>query len=162
MKIRFSAPFAIGVAVVAIAVTLIVYMKRGARVGLTGQVLKVRTLALDDNSSLAVLDFRINNPSDVNFVVRTVTVVLEDPKGNSTEGDTVSEVDAKRMFEQLPILGQKYSTTLVMRDRVDNHTTQDRMVSGRFSLPESALQSRKRLLVRIEEVDGQISEISEK
>ena len=162
MKLQFSAPFAIGIAVVAIAVSLIVYMKRGARVGLTGQVLKVRTLPLDENSSLAVLDFRFNNPSDVLFVVRTVTVVLEDRSGNPTEGDTISEVDANRMFDQLPLLGQKFSKTLVMRDRVEPHTSQDRMVSARFSLPESALESRKRLVVKIEEVDGQISEISEK
>ena len=162
MRERFPAAFGIGIALVAITVALIVYMKRGARVGLTGQIQKVRTVALDDNSSVAVLDFRMSNPSDVLFVVRTVTVLLEDRSGNRTEGDTISEVDAKRMFEQLPLLGQKYSDTLVMRDQVKTRTSQDRMVSARFSLPESALESRKRFLIRIEEVDGQISEISEK
>ena len=40
-------------------------------------MLKVRTAPLDETSSIAVVDFRFSNPSNVNFVVRTVTVVLE-------------------------------------------------------------------------------------
>src|SRR5262249_46449521 len=117
---------------------------------------------LDEKSSIAVLDFRLTNPSDVVFVVRTVTAVLEDKNGNRTEGQTISEMDAKRMFEQLPLLGQKYNETLLMRDKISSHASQDRMVSARFELPEERLTGRGRFLVKIEDVDGAISELSEK
>ncbi len=49
-----------------------------------------------------------------------------------------------------------------MRDKLPPHTSWDRMVAARFEVPESKLQARKRFLVRIEEVDGPVTEISEK
>jgi hypothetical protein len=136
-------------------------MQRGSRVGLTGKVLKLRTAPLDEKSSIVVLDFRFTNPSSYPFVVRTVTVLLEEKDGKSYEGDTVSEVDAKRLFEQMPLLGPKFNDTLVMRDKILPETSQDRMVAARFDAPESRLAARKRFVIRIEEVDGQITEISE-
>jgi hypothetical protein len=36
------------------------------------------------------------------------------------------------------------------------------MVAARFDAPESRLESRKRFLLRIEEVDGLVPEISER
>src|SRR5262249_36240713 len=140
----------------------ILLMQRGARVGLTGSVLKVRTAQLDDNSSVAVLDFRFSNPGNVTFMVRGVTVLMEEKDGKQYDGRTVSEMDAKRLFEGLPILGEKYTSTLVERDKIPGHSSQDRMVATRFDAPESRLGDRKRFLVRIEEVDGSVTELSER
>jgi hypothetical protein len=162
MQKNFAAAFAIGLGLIAVIVGGVLYMQRGARVGLAGSFLKVRTAPLDDNSSVAVIDFRFRNPGDVNFVVRSVTVVLEDANGNQVEGRTVSESDAKRLFEGIPLLGQKFNDTLVMRDKITARTAEDRMVAARFEVPEAKLEQRKRLLVRIEDVDGPITEISEK
>ena len=162
MSKTFLAAFGIGLVCIAIAVGGIFYMQRGAKVDLEGKVLKVRTLALDENSSLAVLDFRIVNASDYPFMVRTVTVVMEGPAGGPMEGDTVSEPDAKRVFASVPALGTKYNDTLIMNDRMAPHASWDRMVASRFNVPEDKLQSRKRFIVRVEEVDGKIVEIAEK
>ena len=162
MKNRFATAFGIGLAFVGIVVAGILFMQRNARVGLTGNVLKVRTAPLDENSSVVVVDFRLNNPGNVLFAVRSVTVTLEEKNGAQFEGRTISEVDAKRLFEGLPLLGQKFTDTLVERDRIRGHTSQDRMVAARFDAPDSRLDARQRFLVRIEEVDGQISEFSEK
>ena len=130
--------------------------------GLVGNIGKIRTVPLEDNSSVVVLDFHIQNPGNVLFAVRSVTVLLEEKDGKQYEGRTVSEMDAKRLFEGLPLLGQKFSDTLVERDRIPGHTAQDRMVAARFEAPESRLEARKRFLIRIEEVDGFVSELSEK
>ena len=162
MQKNFVTALAIGVGLIAVIVAGVLYMQRGARVGLAGSFLKVRTAPLDDYSSVAVIDFRFRNPGDVNFVVRTVTVVLEDANGNQVEGRTVSESDAKRLFEGIPLLGQKFNDTLVMRDKIPSHAAQDRMVAARFEVPEAKVEQRKRLLLRIEDVDGPITEISEK
>ena len=162
MKNQFVIAFGIGLACVGLVVAGVLLMQRGARIGLTGSVLKVRTAPLDDGSSVAVLDFRFSNPGNVLFVVRSVTVLLEEKDGKQYDGITVAEMDAKRLFEGIPLLGPKFTNTLVERDRIPGHTFQDRMVAARFDAPESRLDSRKRFLMRIEEVDGTISEISEK
>jgi hypothetical protein len=153
--------FAIGIAVIAVAVGSVFFMQRGAHLSLPGKVLKVRTAPLDDNSSIAVIDFRVTNPSDYNFMAKSVTIVLEDTSGNQTEGQTSSEMDAQRLFAGLPILGEKYNESLKQRDKVAPHATLDRMVAARFEVPESKLTARKRFLVRVEEVDGMVSEFAE-
>jgi hypothetical protein len=153
---------AVGAVVIAAAVAGVLYMQRGAHIDLPGKVLKVRMAPLDENSAVVVLDFRISNPADYPFVVRTVTVLSEDVAGNLAEGATVSETDARRMFELLPLLGAKYNDTLIMRDRVAPHSSQDRMVAARFEAPEAKLASRKRFVLRIEEVDGKVVEIPER
>src|SRR5262245_58239256 len=109
MNRTFAIAFVVGLALVAVAITGVLFMQRGARVGLTGQMLKVRTAVLDENSSIAVVDFRFANPSDVIFVVRTVSLIMEDPDGQKYEGKVISEMDAQRLFEGLPLLGQKFN-----------------------------------------------------
>src|SRR5690242_21547545 len=99
---KFTGPFGIGLAVIAIAVAGVFYMQRGAHVELKGSVLKVRTAALDENSALAVIDFRFVNPADVPFVVRTVDVTMEGKDGSTSQGLPISEVDTKRLFEYYP------------------------------------------------------------
>src|ERR1043166_6546022 len=129
MNRTFATTFAVGIALVAIAVTGILYMQRGARIGLMGQVLKVRTASLDANSAIAVIDFRFANPSNVKFVVRNVYVFMEEDDGKQYQGQVASEGDAKRLFDAVPLLGQKFNETLIIRDQVAPHSTADRMVA---------------------------------
>jgi hypothetical protein len=159
---RFALPLVIGLAVVAATVFGVMWMQWGAHVELKGEVLKVRTQALDDRSALAVIDFRFVNPADYAFIVRKVDVILEDPSGKTADGMTVSDADAKRVFEAYPLLGQKFNESLRVRDRVEAHQSQDRMIAARFELPVALLNGRKHLTVRVEDVDGPVSEIREK
>ena len=101
----------------------------------------MRTAPLDENSSIAVIDFRIANPSNILFEVRTVTVEMEDNQGKSYLGQSVSEMDAKRLFEALPVLGPKFNPTLIMRDRIGSHGSADRMIAARFQAPLSLLDA---------------------
>ncbi len=152
---------ALGIVVVAILVGVVMYVQRGAHLELKGSIQKVRTLALDEKSSLAVIDFRFVNVADYPFVVRKVDVTLENKKGDKLEGAAVSELDAKRLFEYYPSLGQKYNDTLLMRTKIGPRTSMDRMISARFEIPEVVLQDRKLLRIRVEDVDGAVSEIVE-
>ena len=153
----------VGLAVVAIAVMLVLHGQRGAHIDLNGKILKVRTASIEDNASLAVADFRVTNPADYPFVADKVTLILVDASGKRVEGDTISEIDAKRIFESMPLLGEKYNASLIKSGSVGAHQTVDRMTSARFEVPESAIQSRKNLILRIEEVDGRaVVEIPEK
>jgi hypothetical protein len=159
---QFLLTFGIGLVVIGIAVAGVLYMQRGAHVELKGAVLKVRTMGQEDNSSLAVVDFRFVNPSDYPFVVRSVDVTVTGADGQNHDSTPVSEVDAKRIFEYYPVLGQKFNATLVTRDKIPGRQSQDRMIVARFELPLAQLDARKNLKVRIEDVDGPVSELVEK
>ncbi len=158
---RDRTPMLAGIGVVVALVGGFLFWTRGAHVVLNGKIQKVRTREIESGSSLAVVDFRFVNPSDYPFVVRSVDLYVEGGDGKTAEGMIVSEVDAKRLFQAIPELGPKYNDTLKVRDKISSRQGEDRMISARFEIPESALQSRRRLWIRVEEVDGGVSEIKE-
>jgi hypothetical protein len=151
----------VGLVAVAIAVAWVLYIQRGAHIEPKGKILKVRTQALDNTSSVAVIDFRVANSSDYLIVVREVTVTLEDASGNPVDGMMVAEMDAQRLFQYYPLLGQKYNDTLKMRDRIPARQTLDRMIAARFEIPQAQLDARKKLTVRVDDVDGPFGELIE-
>lgn len=153
-------PVVAGLAAVAMVVAGVLYMQRGAHVELKGSVLKVRTQALDENSTAMVIDFRITNPSDYKFIVRRADVTIEDQQNRIAEAQPVAEMDAQRLFQYYPLLGQKFNDSLKVREQIQPRETQDRMLAVRFELPEKLVEARKKLTIRIEEVDGTVSEIS--
>jgi hypothetical protein len=148
--------------VVIAAIGIVWYLARGSHLELRGSILKVRTAPTDENSSVAVVDFRVNNVADYEFNVLNVKVVVEEKSGNKVEGMTVSEVDARHLFEVLPLLGQKYNDSLVVRNRLPPHATEDRMIAASFPIPESRLDMRQGIVLRVEEVEGNVSEIKGK
>jgi hypothetical protein len=156
-------PVALGGGLIAVVcmVGFVFYVQRGAHIELKGSVLKVRTQAMDENSSVAVVDFRFVNPSNYPFVVQEVDVSIVDKDGKTVEGMQVSELDARRLFEYYPALGQKFNDSLVMRDKIPGRASMDRMIVSRFEAPESALESRRYLKVRIVDVDGPEAELRE-
>jgi hypothetical protein len=159
--IKLAPFFAIGLVVVALVLAWIMFAQRGAQMQLNGSILKVRTLALDDKSAAAILDFRVANLSDYKFVVRQADTTLVDQSGNTLEGAPISEMDARRLFEYFPILGQKYNDSLIVRTKIAPHQSMDRMLAVRFEVPEQQLQARKQLRIRIEDLDGPVVELVE-
>jgi hypothetical protein len=150
-----------GIAVASAIVGVLLYWNRGAHIELKGSILKVRTLATDPSSTVLFADFRFVNPADYPFVVRKVEVTLEDSSGKLIEGMDVSDVDAKRLFEYFPTLGQKYNPSLLMNARIAPRQSLDRMIAAQFKLAEEKVQARKALRIRIEDVDGAVSELVE-
>lgn len=158
----FWIAFGIGAVVVAILVYGTFYVQRGAHVELKGQVMKVRTAPMDDYTSVAVVDFRFTNPADYPFIVRKAELSIIGPDGNRYEGFPVAESDANRLFEFYPGLGQKYNEPIREREKINARATDDRMIVARFEAPQRILDGRKQLTVRVEDVDGPVSELVEK
>lgn len=161
MRLRLLGFVLVGLAIVGAAVAWVFYAQRGAHLVLQGSVSKVRTVATDENSSVAIVDFRFVNVADYRWVIRKVDVSVTDAQGYTVPGSTVSEVDAARLFEYFPLLGPKYNDSLIARARLEPHQTIDRMIAAKFDIPEAQLQARKSLRIRIEDVDGAVSEITE-
>jgi hypothetical protein len=146
------------VALIAVATT-VMWVNKGSHVVLEGSIQTVRTQDLD-GASVMVVDFRATNPSNYAYVVREVKLIL-DLDGQKTEGAVVADMDAKKLFEYYPALGQKFNDTMKMRDKVQPKETVDRMVMVRFEAPEAKIKANKGVVVRIEEVDGLISELKQ-
>src|SRR5579864_9537098 len=96
----------VGVLIVAIALGVILYGNKGSHLELKGEIIKIRTGAIDEHNSAAVLDFRVENISDVPFVVREVKVTAEQPGGDKPEGISISKSDFKQLLEFNKFLGK--------------------------------------------------------
>jgi hypothetical protein len=146
--------FGVGVVAVGIALAIVFSTTKGAHLELQGKIIKVRTGALDDNSSIAVLDFRIQNPSDVPFVVREVHVNVDKPDGSTLQGVNVAKDDLKQLFQYNRFLGDQYNDSLTLKDTIPPHGSVDRMVAARFDLKNQDLESAKAIHLNIQDVDG--------
>ena len=160
MSKRFFIFFGVGVVAVALAVIAILTYTKGSHLVLQGQILKIRTGALSDADSVAVLDFRVTNPSDLPFVVRLVEVSLEQPDGNMVQGNNVVKEDLKQLFQYNRFLGERYNDGLAIKDTIPPHSTVDRMLAVRFDIKNHDLESAKAIHLSIQDMDGPLFETS--
>jgi len=152
---------AVGLAVVGVGIWAVLAGTKGAHLELTGKILKVRVLSLGPNASLAVIDFRVTNPSSVPFVVSSVDMRLEPVSGEPVNGSEVSKVDIDSVFQNQKLIGPHFNDVLTLQDKIGPRQMVDRMAGARFELPEAAINQRKTVRLRIEDVDGTVAEITE-
>jgi hypothetical protein len=147
----------------AILVAIIVFFNRGSHIRVEGSVQKVRTVSTGDNSSVGVIDFHFVNPANYPFVIRSVDIVCETRGGELLTSRFASQRAVDDLFKYKALeLGAKYNNTLKMGTRIEPGQSLDAMVAGAFDVPEQQLKERKRFLVRVEELDGAVTEIAEK
>jgi hypothetical protein len=151
-----------GLAIVGVVVYVSLFANKSSHLELDGDILKVRVMALSPAASLVVADFRVTNPSGLAFVVKSVKARLELKSGDTLEAEPISKVNLENVFQYEKLIGPQYNSALTLRDAVPAHGTVDRMVGVRFEVPESAIESRKALRLRIEEFEGPVAEIGEK
>jgi hypothetical protein len=152
----------IGLAIVGAGLGLVLLGTAGNHLELKGTILKVRVLPLSPTASLAIVDFRVTDPSDVPFVLKGATLSLEPASGAILEGMTVSKPDIENVFQYNPILGPKFNDVLGIKDKIAPHQRIDRMVGARFEIPESEAEDRKAIHLHIEEMDGVTADLVEK
>jgi hypothetical protein len=93
-------------------------------------------------------------------VVKSADVTLDPGSGDPVDGARISKADVETVFKYEKLLGPKYNDVLSIKDRVNPHQTIDRMVGARFELPESAIDKRKAIHLKIEELDGVVAELT--
>lgn len=151
----------IGLAVVAVAVFFTLFATKGSHLELDGKILKVRVLSLNPDASIVIVDFRAKNPSDLVFVVKNAVVTLTPASGDAVEGAAISKFDIENVFKYEKLLGTKYNDVLSIRDKIAPRQTVDRMIGARFEMGESAINARKTITLKFEDMDGAVAEISE-
>lgn len=159
---QFWILLAAGLAIVAAGLGLLLVGTKGNHLELTGAILHTRVLALNPKASIVIVDFRAKNPSDIPFVVKSVAIMLDPGKGETLEGQSVSKPDVENLFKYEKLLGPKFNDVLSIRDKIAPHQSVDRMAGARFELSESAIDARKSIVVRIEDLDGTIAELTDK
>jgi hypothetical protein len=159
---QFLILLGVGLVVVALALGFLLLGTKGAHLDLEGKILKVRTLATDDKTSIALLDFRVRNTATKQeFVVQDAVVVVTTADGKQVKGDTIARRDLNRVLDYYKMLGPKYNETLIMRDKIGPGQSMDRTVAASFPLSEQDLQKRKNMALQLHDVDGPTSEITE-
>jgi hypothetical protein len=174
MSKQFWAFLAVGLVVVGFFVASVWNGTKGNHLELTGKIIRVRTTALPD-STLVLVDFRVTNPSDVPLVIREVSLKLDQSKPGAKpgvnqdakqqdllSGTEVSRSDVDTMFDSLPSLGPKYSDVLAPGETIAPGKTIDRMAEATFEVPKSVADSRKQIILHVEDVDGAGFDIPEK
>lgn len=162
MRSNFVGAFGVGLVLIVLAVAGVLFMQRGDAIGLDVKILKVRTAALDENSTIAVIDLRAMNPSNLLFEVSQVTMEMEDTSGKTYPGDVIGDSSAKQVFDALPVLGPKFLITLSVQQRIPAHVAQDYMVAARFQAPLARIDARKRFILHVDEVAGKSFEYAER
>ncbi len=138
------------------------YAKRGAHLEPSGSVLKLRAAPVDDTHSVAVMDLRIVNDSDVEMVVRQIAVTLETKDGHQLDGALISGADSLQIFIYYPILGERYNEPLLARDKIHPRQTTDRMLAVRFDTTAAEVESRRKVSIEIEDASGTSFRLTEK
>jgi hypothetical protein len=73
----------------------------------------------------------------------------------------VAQVDLDRVLDYHKVLGPRHTEMLKERDRLRPNTQQDRTAAGSFAISEKDLQSRKSLVLKLQDADGVTVEIPE-
>jgi hypothetical protein len=151
----------IGLAIVAIVVAITWVGSSGSHLELKGHILKVRTFQMSPNATLVIVDFRVSNPSNVGFMVKNVEVDLTPASGDAATGMSISKPDVENVFKYEKFLGPKFNDVLSIRDKIDPHQQVDRMVGARFEMSEAAVEARKSIRLKIEDMDGAVAELTD-
>jgi len=152
----------LAIAVLGAVVAGTLWFTRKNTLAVSGHIVKVRTHAVDADNTIAVLDFRVSNPSALLLKVREAQAVLVPASGPEITGETVSEMDAVRLFGYFKDLGQKYNPSLLINDKIGPGQTIDRMLAITFKAPLAQVEGRKAMRLRIVDVDGAIVEITDR
>ena len=158
---RGATSFLVGLALVGAAIFGAFYLNRGSHLQLTGSILKVRSYP-DGEGAIVFADFRVTNTSALPFVVNGVQMSMETPDGEVAMAVTLSKSDVEKIAKTYKLIGPQYNDVLAIQDKLPPVQIIDRMAAGRFTFPPKFLQQRKTLRLRIEEIDGAVSEITEK
>jgi len=150
----------IGLLIVVALISAGLYLSRDSHVELVGAIQKVRTGKLDEQRSVVVLDFRVTNPSAYPFQIKDMELELTSGE-KVIAGRFIPETDTKNLFLGVPELGEKYNPSFRIKEQVGKKETVDRMLAFVVPAPVGVLEARTKLILRLREVDGPVSELVE-
>jgi hypothetical protein len=160
MSRAFLITFGAAIAVIGVLIWVGFANTKGNHLAPTGSIGKVRTVKATDEVTFMVIDFKVRNDSDRDMIVRSVESAIDTADGGTVAGGGVAGADIKSAFRNYPLLGDQYNPILKERDTIAAHQQVDRMVGVRFDAPFDKVESRKRVILRLEDVTGPVVELT--
>lgn len=160
MSKAFGITFGVVLLIIAGLVWLGFANTRGNHLAPTGSIGKVRTVKAADDITFMVIDFKVKNDSDRDMIVRNVEASIDMPDGGTVMGSGVATADIESAFKSYPLLGDRYNPVLKERDTIPAHRELDRMVGIRFDTPLEKVESRKRVVLQLQDVTGVEAELT--
>jgi hypothetical protein len=139
----------------------IYFYNEGATPTLAGEITEVRTLAMDEASSVAIVNFAGTNTSNRIIIIHQREVTMTDESGALHVGLPVQVVDIQSLFEYFPSLGGMKDAPLLPRTEVEPGAELRGLVAARFDLPKHELDARKSLVVKFYNEQGRSTELAE-
>ncbi|HWE50431.1 MAG TPA: hypothetical protein VG273_11600 [Bryobacteraceae bacterium] len=159
MSKAFGIAFGAALVVIVILVWTGFATTKGNHLAPSGTIGKVRVQSVTDDVTFMVIDFNMKNDSDRDMIVHSISGTVQTPEGD-VDGSGVAASDLVSAFRLYPLLGDQYNPVLKERDVLPAHQTLDRMVGIRFDLPLAKVESRKRFILKIQDVTGPVLELS--
>ena len=141
-------------------VAAVYWIARGKTARVEGSITEVRTLGMDRNSSVAIVDFEFTNYSDALVMIGDRDLIVVDQDGIVHESYTLKTSDLRQLFRYFPALGQIKHEPVVDRTKIPSGESLRGMVAARFEIPKHELDLRREIIFRITDVDGAVSELS--
>ena len=133
---------------------IVYWFNLGSQVRLNAEVVRVRTIATSESSAVLIAEVRIQNPADVPFIIRSVTVTVTGADGAAVTGDPVAQSDLDRLLGYYAAEGPRYNETLKVKSKLVGRVRRDWTVPASFNLPKATIDARRGLTIQIEDVDG--------
>jgi hypothetical protein len=160
MSKAFLITFGVAVVVIGVLIWIGFTKTEGNHLAPTGSIGKVRTVKASDEVTFMVIDFKVKNDSDRDMIVHSVEGAIDTADGGTVTGSGVAAADIESAFKSYPILGERYNPVLKDRDTIPAHQVVDRMVGIRFDTPFDKVETRKRVVLRVEDVTGPVAELT--
>jgi hypothetical protein len=160
MNKPFAIAFAAAIVVIGVLIWIGFAKTEGNHLAPTGFIGKVRTVKAADDVTFMVIDFRVKNDSDRDMIVHSVETAIDTADGDTIMGGGVASADIKSAFRNYPLLGDQYNPILKERDTIPAHGAVNRMVGVRFDAPAEKVDSRKRVVLRVEDITGPVVELT--
>lgn len=143
---------------VVVAGAIIVY-NWGATPRLDGRITEVRTLGMDDRSSVAIINFEASNASNYEISVTRREMAVVDENGTLLEGRILSVFDIQQLFQYFPALGGMKDEPLLDEQFLAPGERVRGLSAARFEIPKHELDVRQEIIFRTLDVKNRRTEI---
>lgn len=151
-----------GLAATAAFVAVVLYVNQDTSPHIEGEILQVRTLGMDENSSVAIVDFKGTNAGSYPLVIARRVLAATTSTGREVEGETIAKFDLEKLFEYFPALGPAENEAVLDKTRLQPEEAIQGMVAARFEIPKHELDTRRQITLRIVDAGDSVSEITQR
>ena len=131
----------------------------GATPRLEGRITEVRTLGMDAQSSVAIVNFEATNKSNYDLGINYREIEVVDEAGNVRQGRILSVFDVEQLFKYYPALGGMKDEPLLDDRYIAPGEVFRGLTAARFEIPKHKLDARRELVFRTVDTKSRKTEI---